>query len=554
VYKNAVAPTRRSSILHPADKILIQSRESPNDITESTMPETSSSPHDTDVLIVGAGPTGLVLALWLARLGIRLRILDKTSAPGTTSRAMAVQARTLEFYAQIGIADEVVSQGRPAQAANIWRNGRRVARLNFGSIGQGLSPFPNPLIYPQDEHEQCLIQHLSARGITVERKTQLLGFERNGDSVRAELLKPDGTKELCTAAWLAGCDGARSTVREHLGIGFPGGTYAHMFYVADVEGTGTVLNDELNITFDGDDFLVVFPLKGDHRARLIGTVREDPNRTTDFTWDDVSKNILRDLDTSIERVNWFSTYRVHHRVAEHFRSGRIFLLGDAAHVHSPVGGQGMNTGIGDAVNLAWKLAAVLRGANSGILDTYEQERIAFARRLVATTDRAFTQVTSSSPFARFTRLELAPLLAPLLFASPTARRLLFRTVSQTAIRYRPSGLSRGIAGHIWGGDRLPWVRFSDGHDNFAPLQSIDWQIHVYGEAKPPLQALCRQRGVPLHVFPYDRETRRVGLRHNAAYLIRPDGYVGLAEPSGDAAKIAAYLDARALAAEHVPAS
>jgi 2-polyprenyl-6-methoxyphenol hydroxylase-like FAD-dependent oxidoreductase len=305
VYKNAVAPTRRSSILHPADKILIQSRESPNEITESTMPETSSSPHDTDVLIVGAGPTGLVLALWLARLGIRLRILDKTSAPGTTSRAMAVQARTLEFYAQIGIADEIVSQGRPAQAANIWRNGRRVARLNFGSIGQGLSPFPNPLIYPQDEHEQCLIQHLSARGITVERKTQLLGFERNGDSVRAELLKPDGTKELCTAAWLAGCDGARSTVREHLGIGFPGGTYAHMFYVADVEGTGTVLNDELNITFDGDDFLVVFPLKGDHRARLIGTVREDPNRTTDFTWDDVSKNILRDLDTSIEREGCF---------------------------------------------------------------------------------------------------------------------------------------------------------------------------------------------------------------------------------------------------------
>ena len=502
----------------------------------------TSSLRDTDVLIVGADPTGLVLALWLARLGIRLRIIDKASAAGTTSRAMAVQARTLEFYAQLGIADQVASKGRWAQAVNLWSNARHRARVEFQAAGAGISPFPYALIYPQDEHERFLIECLSSLGITVERNLQLTSLEQAGHYVRAEILHSDGVKEFCTAAYIAGCDGAHSTVREHLGIGFPGGTYDHLFYVADVEANGEILNNELNVTFDGDDFLVTFPLKSNSHARFIGTVRDDPNRTTDLTWDNVSKKIIRDLRTSVENVNWFSTYRVHHRVADRFRAGRAFLLGDAAHIHSPVGGQGMNTGIGDAVNLAWKLAAVLRGANPNLLDSYDPERIAFARRLVSTTDRAFTQVTSSSALARIVRLDLAPLFASVFFASTTARRLLFRTVSQTSINYRGSKLSSGLAGYLRGGDRLPWVQTTDGADNFAPLRSLDWQVHVYGKPKPELESFCNQRGLALHVFEDRPETRRAGLKHNAAYLIRPDGYIGLAEPYGDAAKIASYLD------------
>ena len=515
----------------------------------------ATSTCDTEVLIVGAGPTGLVLALWLARLGIRFRIIDKAAAAGTTSRAMAVQARTLEFYAQLGIADQVVAQGRWAKAANLWSSGHHRARFEFGAIGAGLSPFPYALIYPQDEHERFLIECLAAHGIAVERSCQLTSIERTADCVRAEILHADGSKEFLTAAYLAGCDGARSAVREQLGIGFPGGTYDHLFYVADVEAEGSILNNELNVTFDADDFLVIFPLKGNNRARFIGTVRDDPNRTTDLSWDDVSKKIIRDLRTAVTNVNWFSTYRVHHRVADHFRSGRAFLLGDAAHIHSPVGGQGMNTGIGDAVNLAWKLASVLRGANPALLDSYEPERIAFARRLVATTDRAFTQITSSSALARIVRLDLAPFFAPLLFSSETARRLLFRTVSQTSITYRRSSLSHGIAGHVWGGDRLPWVPTTGGDpDNFAPLRSLDWQVHVYGTPKPALQSLCDQRGLPLHVFDYKPATRRAGLKHNAAYLIRPDGYIAVAEPYGDAAKIASYLDTRGLTPRHIAAA
>jgi hypothetical protein len=241
---------------------------------------------------------------------------------------------------------------------------------------------------------------------------------------------------------------------------------------------------------------------------------------------------------------------VHHRVADHFRKGRTFLLGDAAHIHSPVGGQGMNTGIGDAVNIAWKLAAVVGGrAEASLLDSYEPERIAFARRLVATTDRAFTGVTSSSATARLVRLRLVPLLFPLLFRLRPVRRLMFRTVSQTAVNYRGSSLSEGRAGAVHGGDRLPWVEPESpgtGSDNFTPLSSLDWQAHVYGEASTDIRTACDQRKLPLHVFAWRPAMRRAGLRRGAVYLVRPDGYVALANAAASVDALASYLDVRKL--------
>jgi 2-polyprenyl-6-methoxyphenol hydroxylase-like FAD-dependent oxidoreductase len=507
----------------------------------------ASSIRDPDVLIIGAGPTGLVLALWLTRLGVRVRIVDKAAEPGTTSRALAVQARTLEFYSQIGLADAVIERGRKIIAVNLWAAGKKAARAVFGDMGAGLSPFPYALIFPQDEHERLLIDRLTEAGVEVERRTELLGFEDTAGRVLARLKRPDGASETCDAAYVAGCDGAHSTVREGLKIGFPGGVYAHLFYVADVEACGATMNGELHGALDRTDFLLVFPLKDAGRARLIGTVREEAeHQHENLSWNDVSKRVIEWIGIDVKRVNWFSTYRVHHRVADHFRKGCAFLLGDAAHIHSPVGGQGMNTGIGDAVNLAWKLAAVLHGrANASLLDSYEPERIAFARRLVATTDQAFTGVTSSGAIARLMRLYIVPLLMPPLFALKTVRRFMFRTVSQTVVNYRESSLSEGRAGIIHGGDRLPWVKTDVNgvdKDNFAPLTSLDWQAHVYGDAAPEIQAVCDGRKLPLHVFPWRPEMRRAGLRRNAFYLVRPDGYVALADPAGDAAGVASYLD------------
>ena len=281
----------------------------------------------------------------------------------------------------------------------------------------------------------------------------------------------------------------------------------------------------------------------------FGAVREDNEHAQDnLSWNDVSQRVMEWMHVDVAHVNWFSTYRVHHRVADHFRKGRAFLLGDAAHIHSPVGGQGMNTGIGDSVNLAWKLAAVLHGrAASTVLDSYEPERIAFARRLVATTDQAFTGVTGSGPIARLARLHIVPFLVPALFAFKAVRRFMFRTVSQTVVNYRGSSLSEGRAGSVHGGDRLPWVKTDrNGADNFAPLSSLDWQVHVYGIPEPELNLVCSARKMPLHIFPWLPEMRSAGLRRDAVYLVRPDGYVALAEGHGRGAAIASYLDARKL--------
>jgi 2-polyprenyl-6-methoxyphenol hydroxylase-like FAD-dependent oxidoreductase len=501
-----------------------------------------------DVLIAGAGPTGLVLALWLTRSGARVRIVDKVAEPGTTSRALGVQARTLEFYRQLGIASEVVDRGLQFVAANLWVKVRQVGHVRFGDMGVGLSPYPYMLIFPQDEHEQFLIDRLAELGVHVERPMELLGFEDRGERIIARLKRADGIEETCEAAYLAGCDGARSIVREQLATGFPGGTYAHMFYVADAEATGPVMNHELHVALDDAGFLAVFPMKGDLHGRFIGTVKDTTATTSRaLEWSDVSTKVIEQLGVKVVRINWFSTYHVHHRVAAHFRAGRAFLLGDAAHIHSPVGAQGMNTGLGDAVNLAWKLAAVLQGcASARLLDTYEPERIAFAKRLVASTDRAFQLVTSDGPLARWVRVHVVPRVLPALFSLAPMRRFMFRTISQTLINYRPSALSDGSAGSLHSGDRLPWVRLvtadTDSDDNFAQLSSLDWQVHVYGAPAAVIVDMCKTRGIALHAFAWRDEMRAAGLAQDAIYLVRPDGYIGCAGRGASIDALVRYLD------------
>jgi 2-polyprenyl-6-methoxyphenol hydroxylase-like FAD-dependent oxidoreductase len=503
---------------------------------------------DTDVLIVGAGPTGLVLALFLARMGVRVRIVDKTAGPGTTSRALVLHARTLEFYEQVGIANTCVERGIKFDAVNMWVNGRHVARAPFDDLGEPFSRFSFIVVYPQDAQEKVLVEALAQLGVNVERQTEFASFEKFGGGVRAVLKRADGSEDVYRAKYLAGCDGAHSRVRELLGTGLPGGDYADLFYVADIEGSGATLNGEVNVALDDADFLIVFPMKNPGTGRLVGAVRRDATERKELTWEDVSQRAIEHLKLDVTKVNWFSTYRVHHRVANNFRSGPVFLLGDAAHIHSPVGGQGMNTGIGDAVNLAWKLAGVLHDRiDPAVLDSYEPERIAFARTLVATTDRAFEFATARGPLATRVRLTAVPLLLPNVFRFRSIRRFMFRTLSQLGIKYPNSWLSAGSAGEVSGGDRLPWVEWAEADgsraDNYQPFSSLTWQLHCYGNPADGVRASCEVHEVALHTFAWRAEMQRAGLVKDAIYLIRPDEYVAFAGGAGDAALLQHYLDA-----------
>ena len=496
----------------------------------------------TDVLIAGAGPTGLVLALWLQKQGITVRIIDKTAAPGPTSRAMAVQARTLELYRQLGLTEEVIAGGLKNPAVNLWVKGKRKAHIEFRDAGAEVSPYPFILMFPQDLHERLLIRHLERAGCRVERQTELIDFQETAQGVSARLRLPSGEEQVCDATYLAGCDGARSFVRNKLGAGFPGGTYEQIFYVADVKIAGEAANGEMHLSLETSDFVALFPFGEPGQGRLIGTVKdESADREGTLTFQDVSSRAIASLGLEVQQVSWFSSYRVHHRVTESYRSGPVFLVGDSAHVHSHAGGQGMNTGIGDAINLAWKLAAVVKDlAPDALLDTYQTERLAFARKLVSTTDRVFSFITADGDFADFARTQIMPIFARLAFSIGPVQEIMFRILSQTTLSYPDSPLSQGEAGKVHGGDRLPWVP-SDGTDNHAPLSAITWQVHVYGSPTDALRAWCDSRGLPLHVFPWSKAYAAAGLARDATYLLRPDTYVAVADSTGTPDVLESYF-------------
>jgi hypothetical protein len=342
---------------------------------------------------------------------------------------------------------------------------------------------------------------------------------------------------------VAGCDGGRSTVRERSGVGFPGAPYEHVFFVADTEATGSMVPDELNVYLLRDGFHLFFPMRGTDRWRVIGILPEALREKHDLAFEETVPALKKEAGArlSFKRCSWFSTYRIHHRCAERFRERRCFLLGDAAHVHSPMGGQGMNTGLQDAYNLAWKLALVISGkADAALLDSYEAERLPVARLLLATTDRAFTLVVADSWVARMLRTQIVARIAAFAMGFERVRRLAFVTISQIGIAYRASPLSRTLAGlpeaAPWAGDRFPWLRLKmkaggPVEDLFDVLDDTCYNLLVFGQPAPP-EGAAGTGDWPAHTIPDDPhnavELARARIPAVSFYLLRPDGHVGLA--------------------------
>jgi 2-polyprenyl-6-methoxyphenol hydroxylase-like FAD-dependent oxidoreductase len=512
---------------------------------------------DTDILVVGAGPTGLMLANQLARRGVRASIIDHHSGPARQTRAMGVHARTLEIYSSLGIAGRALELGRRGEGANMWANGRRMARIPVGDIGRSLSPFPFILMLGQDDNERILGDRLRDLGMDVQWNTGLTGLDRYPDHVRATLTLPSGEQRHVSTAWVAGCDGSRSTVRELCGITFPGAPYEHMFFVADTRATGDMVPEELNVYLWNRGFHLFFPMYGEHRWRVIGILPPVLQGRNNLSFDDVMPHVRAEAGTALtfSTCSWFSTYRIHHRSATRFRDGRCFLLGDAAHVHSPMGAQGMNTGLQDAYNLAWKLALVINGrADARLLDSYEQERLPIARRLLHTTDRAFMLVVRDNWLARLFRTQILARVAATAMRFERIRRFAFMTLSQIGIHYRGSALSQTLPGlpanAPHSGDRFPWMKLSlrDGappEDLYAALDDTRFNLLLFGQSLPEGAPLPVADLMNVHRIPADpanhRELDRVRVPVPSFYLLRPDGHVGLAGLRVDAESIARYL-------------
>src|SRR6266545_1283125 len=505
----------------------------------------------TDVLVVGAGPTGLMLANQLVRRGVRVRIIDRHAGPARESRALGVQARTLEIYAHLGLADQAVALGKRADGAVLWAQGRRAARVPLGDIGRDVSPYPYLLVLGQDDNERLLGNALRAQGLAVQWNTELVGLAQDTDHVTATLKSPDGSRAEVMVPWLAGCDGARSSVRELSGIAFEGAPYQHVFFVADVQMTGSMAPDVLNVYLWRSGFHLLFPMRGTDHWRIVGILPPHLRGRDNLTFEETIPTLRHEVgsELSFQACNWYSTYRIHHRRAARFHDRRCFLLGDAAHVHSPVGGQGMNTGLQDAYNLAWKLALVVSGrAGAALLHSYEDERLPVAKRLLSTTDRAFSLVVSDGWLAGQFRTRLLAKIMAFAMGMARVQRLAFRTISQIGIRYRNSRLSETSArlpeSAPRAGDRFPWLRLKflpNGHaeDLFGKLDDTRFNLIVIGQALPPAGVPELGHLLSIHEVPSDsandRELARAQIPRPSFYLLRPDGHVGLAGTHLDAA-------------------
>lgn len=424
------------------------------------------SEKHTKVLIVGAGPSGLMLAAQLLRFGVIPVIIDSKQGPTNQSKALAVQARSLEIYRQMGLIDRVLENGKKAGGIDLTIDGKEVAKLSLRNLGEGQTAFPFVHLYQQSKNERLLLDFLTQHCCPVHWETDLIAVNQNSGAVEVTLQYNDQLTTL-TCDWLTGADGAHSSVRKHLQIPFNGETYGHGFYLADVELDNKNLeNDKVQLFLGKKGFSGFFPMPEENRFRIMGNLPDGFKGKTDWKAADLVPSLaeITGLDVKIVNDYWTTTYRLHHRMAARFREGRCFLVGDAAHIHSPVGGQGMNTGLQDAYNLGWKLAGVINiQLNEKILDSYASERMPVAKRLLGTTDRLFTTIMSRNWLFVLVKRWVMPTVINFAWGKKNFREVFFKLVSQIGIGYRNSGLNLHLSqtATIKAGDRLPYLKVFD---------------------------------------------------------------------------------------------
>ncbi|CAN5658913.1 FAD-dependent monooxygenase [soil metagenome] len=533
----------------------------------------NDSKSSSSVLVVGAGPIGLTIALALTQRGVKCRVIDKAPQASDKSKAVVVQARTLELLESMGIVNDFLASGHQVHANNFYAGNKKLIHLSFDEME---GPYPFTLLIPQSETESLLTQQLQKLSVRIERSTELVDFHQDAESVTAKLRRADGSEENVDAEWLVGCDGAHSTTRHTLGFTFEGAAYNESFATADVHVSWSNPEDEMFAYLHEEGTVVFFPL-GKHRYRIIA------NGSLHATGDPLSLEEMQKMVDTRGPANvvlsdpvWLTWFTISRRSSSDYRKGRVFLAGDSAHIHTPALGQGMNTGMQDAFNLAWKLALVQQGlASSELLDTYQAERHPIGQKLIKMTDAVTKVVMLRNPIGQKVRNHLMPLLA----SHEVVQHRAWRTISMLGINYRNSpivGEHRETLTHAIA-DMASWLDFAHGPapGNRAPdgsvknagseqsmrlfevLRGTEHKILFFAGlknaqesfrliAKTILEVESKYgEYIRCHVIlpaPHDgNELKSVGsilvdadhslhclygAAHQCLYLIRPDGYVG----------------------------
>ena len=494
------------------------------------------STKQTDVLIVGAGPTGLSLACQLTRYGIDFIIIDKSEGVTAYSKALGVHARTLEIYQQLGLAEYAVAQGTIAGKVRMLAGGKVRGEMNLSSIGQGMSPYPFMLVLEQSRNERLLYDYMQAHGKDVLWQTELQSLTQTETQVTATVNTANGESSIIHSQYLVGCDGPKSPVRHGLGLAFEGSTFERLFHVADVEMHWPFSHDALHLCPTPNSFVAFFPMLGTNSYRIIGAFPAGFNQDEGETpYAVIEQHIKQESQIALEisKVNWFSTYKVHTRHAENFSLGRCFLAGDAAHIHTPAGGQGMNTGIQDAYNLAWKLAFVLQGkADAKILESYNAERLPNAVRLLKTTDRMFNLMAGSNRWVNFIRNMIFPFLAGFLTSLHSVKKRLFPILSQIGISYRESTLINQTADHAFtvkAGDRMPYF-LVDGMSIYNKLREPKFHLITFNKVTQTAREEIERSYANMLDYlelPLSPNVEKIfGTDKPFSVLLRPDNHIG----------------------------
>lgn len=521
----------------------------------------SGKKNTVDVLIVGAGPAGLMMACQLDLHNISFRIIDKKDSPAIHSGALIIHARTLEILHQMGLAEKAMKAGIIAKTINLRFNQHKNYALDISCIGKNSTRFPFLLMLEQWHTENLMIDFLNERGHKVENNTSLFAFTQKNQMITSEIQKPDGSIEIIKSRFLIGADGSNSLIRKKLNIPFPGRTQQTRLFITDCEAKLQLPANEISFSFASDYTSGLFPLHHD-RWRVDGLIPLMQQKEVGF--EDVRNFFGSKIHSGLElhHPQWFSVFRSHSRCAGLFRKNRCFLIGDAAHVHSPVGAQGMNTGLQDAHNLAWKLSCFIHGkASEKLLDTYEEERRPLALSIIRSTDLAYSFMTTNFFLIRFLRLKIVPLLMPLLLyclqKNSKIRSRIFTSISGIGVKYKRGLLSDLASGNFPDlapkpGERLPYLTYEKSgkqvtiYDSFV---SSTFYLFIFGKQMlpSPFQTVINKYRDVISVIYIAKEVgtqgvfKSLGLENEGCYLIRPDNFVAWRSQEFNAISFGNYL-------------